>query len=160
VTVRSTQVVRPSSDVSRLAALDGDGYSYGYEIVRRSEDARSAEEWARAVFEGAPKLLRSMIVAGWTFGLRLRLGSRHSPERILGWEVTSNEPTVVVLGVESWALTARLVVVVRDAQGLHATFVQYEHRLGRVMWSAAAPVHRLKIPVLLGHAANNGCRHD
>jgi len=118
-----------------------------------SADAHTAERWARAVIERAPALLRCFIVAGWVGGLWLRLGPRRAPDHILGWRIMSNTPSVVVFGVESFTLTARLVVEVDASSVVHATFVRYDRRLGRVAWRVAAPLHRRVIPFLLQRAS-------
>ena len=98
-------------------------------------------------------LLRCFIVAGSVGGLWLRLGPRRAPDHILGWRIMSNTPSVVVFGVESFTLTARLVVEVDASSVVHATFVRYDRRLGRVAWRVAAPIHRRIIPFLLQRAS-------
>jgi hypothetical protein len=72
---------------------------------------------------------------------------------VLGWKILSTTPGVIVLGVESFLLRAQLVVRAQESRVLHATFVRYEGGLARVVWCAAAPVHRAVIPFLLRHAA-------
>lgn len=43
-------------------------------------------------------------------------------------------------------LSAHLVVQVQDCKVVHATFVRYERRPARIVWAAAAPIHRRIIP--------------
>jgi hypothetical protein len=105
------------------------------------------------VFEDAPRLLRWFIVSGWIVGLGLRLGPRRSRRYVLGWSVVSNTPEVIVLGVGSFMLTARLVVRVAESTVVHATFVRYERAPARIVWPVAAGIHRRVVPFLLGRAA-------
>jgi hypothetical protein len=139
--------------VAAVATLSDPDDTYACEIVALDARARSAEVWARAVFEDAPRLVRSLIVFGWVAALRLRLGSRRSPALVLGWSIVSATPDTVLLGVDSPLLRAQLVVKVENVTVIHATFVTFENRLGRFFWAVAAPIHRLAIPYLLTHAA-------
>ena len=128
-------------------------FAYACQLDLDMDTAQSAEYWARAVFEGAPRSLRWFIVTGWIAGLGLRLGPRRSRSYVLGWNIVSNTPEVIVLGVESFMLTARLVVRVRESTVVHATFVRYERAPARIIWPIAAIVHRRVIPFLLRYAA-------
>src|SRR5438445_8000249 len=65
-TVRSM----PSKTQQGLAAPD---FAYACQLDLNTRATQSAEQWARAVFEDAPRLLRSFIVSGWIVGLGLRL---------------------------------------------------------------------------------------
>jgi hypothetical protein len=107
------------------------------------------------VFEDAPRVVRSVIVFGWVAVLRLKLGPRRSSALVLGWTIMSATPDTVLLGVESSLLRAQLVVKVQDLTVIHATFVTFENRAGRLLWAVAAPIHRLAIPYLLTHAATS-----
>jgi len=139
--------------VAARSTLAGPDDTYACEISTAKASARTAEQWARAVFEDAPSLVRSFIVFGWIAALRLKLASRRSPTHVVGWSVVSAGADVIVLGVESPLLRAQLVVQVESAAVVHATFVAFHNRLGRILWAAAAPIHRVAIPYLLNHAA-------
>ena len=84
-----------------------------------------------------PQPLRWFIVTGWIVGLGLRLGPRPSPSHIQGWKILSATPTAIVFGVESFFLSAQLVVQVKDSQVIHATFLRYKRRPARILWAAA-----------------------
>lgn len=146
-------VIEAPERLRSASTLDDPSYTYACEIARDRADERSAEEWARAVIEDAPSALRWFIVAGWIGGLWLRLAPRRAPDQILGWKIITNTPAVVASGVESYLLTARLVVEVGEASVTHATFVRFEHRLGRIAWAIAQPIHRRVIPYLLARGA-------
>jgi uncharacterized protein DUF2867 len=144
------------ADVSESARSLGDlenlSYTYACAIDTAVEGV-AAEEWARATFEGAPAAVRLVIVAGWRLALGLRLVPRGSPSSVLGWRILSNTPLAIVLATDSPLLTARLVVQVDGALVVHTTLVRLRNRLGRVVWTAATPIHQLTIPFLLNHAA-------
>ncbi|MCU1449767.1 MAG: hypothetical protein JWP02_1937 [Acidimicrobiales bacterium] len=150
--MKARQVAVPEV-VGALDTLARPNYTYACQVTAAAADDHSAEQWARAIFEGAPRLMRWLIVMGWKVGLGLRLGPRRSPSHVLGWTILSTTPTAVILGVQSFVLTAHLVVRVQDSKVVHATFVRYERALARVLWAAAAPIHSRVIPYLLNHAA-------
>jgi Protein of unknown function (DUF2867) len=93
-------------------------------------------------------------VAGWTVGLGLRLGPRPSPDHVLGWRIVTAAPDLVTLSVQSALLgTAHIVLQVESSQVILASFVRYEKRRGRRIWSAVQPVHHRIVPYLLERAA-------
>jgi hypothetical protein len=67
------------------------GYRYDYDdcftAPRAATDDRTPEQWARAVFEGAPPPVRWFLVNGFRYGLGLRFGPQPSPEHVLGWAI-------------------------------------------------------------------------
>ena len=71
------------------------GYHYDYtdsfEAPIATANDRTPEQWARAVFEHAPRPVRRLLVSGFRYGLGLRLGPRPSPEHVLGWEIVQPE---------------------------------------------------------------------
>src|SRR5205814_7948317 len=140
-------------DIRALDTLQNPTRTYAWQVARPTADDRSAEQWARAVIEDAPRLLRWFIVAGWVVVLRLRLGPGGSSSYIQGYKILSNTQTLVIFGVESFALEAHLAVQVRDGDVVHATFVRYERPVARALWGLAAPIHRRVIPYLLRRAA-------
>ena len=59
-------------------------YASAFEVTIGEGDGRSPEQWARAVFEGAPTAIRWFVVFGWRYVLGLRLGPRSSPDYVAG----------------------------------------------------------------------------
>jgi hypothetical protein len=104
------------------------------------------------VFEDAPLGLRQVLVGGW-LALGLRLAPRPSPDHVLGWRIASTTPDTIVLELDSKLMSAQNVIEVDGTRVVWTTLVHYRNRLGAVMWSAAAPVHHLILPRLLGRAA-------
>ncbi len=150
--VRARQVAVPV-EVEAFDTLADPDYAYACEMAHLPADTRSAEQWARSVFEDAPAVVRWLLRVGWVVGLGLRLGPSNSDSHVFGWKILSVSPEVVVLGIDSYLLSAHLVVRVEESRALHITFVRYEHRVTRVVWAVAKPIHQLVIPWLMRHAA-------
>jgi len=70
--VRAHRVEMPEHIRARETLADPD-YTYACEVTAPGTDGRTAEQWARAVFEGAPRPARWFMLAGWVVVLRLRL---------------------------------------------------------------------------------------
>lgn len=121
----------------------------------------TAEQWARAVFEGAPAALRWCMVFGWRFVLGLRLHPDAAADQVLGWrtEATASAPDTVTLAAASRFLRAENIVAVDEGVVLWVTVVRYESRAARPLWAVAAAIHHRTIPFLLGHAARVAARN-
>src|SRR4051794_25547248 len=65
-------------------------YSVAYR--RPAAHTHDAERWARAAFGSVPALLRPVLLVGWRFVLRLRLGPTRATDHVLGWSVAVNQP--------------------------------------------------------------------
>ncbi len=148
-------------DVAAGVATDGGAadYASAFAVSVPDAGARSAEQWARSVFEGAPVVLRWFLILGWKVVLRLRLGPRNSPDHVLGWRIAANTPQTATrqtttLQAASSLVTAHKVLVVDDGRVTVTTMVRYERPLARLVWSAIAPVHHRLEPLLLTRAAN------
>src|ERR1700722_6987219 len=85
-------------------------YRDAFEVSRPSRDSRSAEQWSRAVFEAAPRLVRWFLLTGWRRAPGLRPGPRRTSGHVLGWRIASHQPDKVVLEMKSPIMTARLVL--------------------------------------------------
>ncbi|HST64629.1 MAG TPA: DUF2867 domain-containing protein [Mycobacteriales bacterium] len=126
------------------------------DAIRYAGRSRTAEEWARATFEGAPKPVPAVLRLGWRRGLGLRLGPYPATGHVLGWPVFESAPDRMVLGVESAVLGHCRLVFQTDPDGLLlTTVIRYGHRVSRPVWTVVAPVHRLITRLLVtraGHA--------
>ncbi|WP_036495518.1 DUF2867 domain-containing protein [Nocardia sp. BMG111209] len=114
---------------------------------------RTAEHWARSVFEHAPAVMRILLVLGWRLVLGLRLGPRPATGFVLGWHIASAEPEILVLESHSPFLTARNIVAASDSTVTWTTLVRFDRRIARPVWNIVRPVHELAIPYLLRRAA-------
>ncbi|MFI9235686.1 DUF2867 domain-containing protein [Streptomyces sp. NPDC053079] len=123
-------------------------YSSAFELSAANVASLTPEQWARAVFEGAPAVVRWILLLGWrrVLGLRLRLSS---PESVLGWSVADRGPGTLTLEAHSRLIGARNVVLVREGSVVWVTFVRFNRPIARPIWGLAAPVHHAVIPWLL-----------
>ncbi|ASR35843.1 hypothetical protein BAY61_13460 [Prauserella marina] len=135
-------------------------YTWACELTAADGDDRTAVQWARAVFEGAPRPLRWFMLAGWLGVLRLRPGPRSDPDLVFGWEILSASPGRATLGIDGTAFTTHLVVDVQGPRVVHATFVRFERRRAKILWTVCDPVHRLTITYLMNRAARAAATAD
>jgi hypothetical protein len=147
--------VRPTSPTAGSAAapLEHD-FACAYEVAVAPDDNRSSEQWARAVWEGAPAPLRWFMLAGWRFVLGLRLGPRHSPHHILGWRIVDRGPGETVCQLHSGFLTAYNVFRKVDGTLVWSTFVTCKRPVARVIWPPVSLLHRLLVRIALRRAAS------
>ncbi|CAM5336085.1 hypothetical protein STENM327S_01425 [Streptomyces tendae] len=144
-------------DIRRVRVpSDGAHFASAFALPLSGLPRRTAEEWARVTFEDTPVLLRTLLRAGWSGVLGLRLGPRVSARHVIGWRTVENGPDRIAVEARAPSLTARNVVTVDDARLVWATYVNFRRRTGRVRWSLAAPVHHLVVPLLLGRAVRRG----
>lgn len=140
------------ADLRALSRFQHTDYADTFEITI-APGRRTAEQWARAVFEGAPAGMRMLLTGGWRL-LGIQLAPPRVAGHVQGWRIVKNSPDVVVLQARSPAgLTARLVLQA-DAPVLRfGTFVRCDGLIGRAAWFGFAPIHRLIMSRLLGDAA-------
>ena len=79
--MRARRVEVPAN-IRAVDTLVEPDYADAFEVGITGADTRTAEQWARATFEDAPRASRPFIVAGWTTGLGLRLGLQPSPDHV------------------------------------------------------------------------------
>jgi hypothetical protein len=155
----STARVRRVEVPSAIDAGDGltaADYASAFALTTSDAGALTAEQWARATWEGAPGFVRWVLRTGWTLVLGLRLGPRTSPKHILGWPIAASDPTSIALQACSRVITARNIVSVNDGGVTWITIVRFDRALARPMWAMTAPIHHLMIPYLLTRASRPG----
>jgi hypothetical protein len=130
-------------------------YTDSFEAEDATGASRSPEQWARAVFEGAPRPVRWFLVAGFRFGLGLRFGPQGSPEHVLGWAIVERGSDSVTLQAQSWLLTSRLVFQTDGSRVKQSTHVRYDRPITAVIWPPVSIIHRQIVPRLLQHAATH-----
>jgi len=81
-------------------------YRDAFEVPTDRTDTRTPEQWARAVFESAPRKSRWFLLLGWRGVLGLRLGPRPSSDHVLGWRIVETSPEAVRLELRSAVMTA------------------------------------------------------
>lgn len=139
------------SEAQSFAAPD---YASAFAVRAQGTD-HTAEQWARTMFEGAPKAVRWLLVFGWRHVLRFRLGPEASPDHVLGWKIVANTPDSIVLELRSPFMTAHKILRTEPSLTFTMTLVRYERRVARALWSAAMLVHHRTEPYLLGHAVSH-----
>lgn len=149
-----TGMARTSNSAIRRVRVEPAGahFASAFVLPLAGLPRRTAEEWARGTFEDTPAPLRTLLRAGWSVVLGLRLGPRASRRHVIGWRTVESGPDRIAVEAHAPSLTARNVVTVDDARLVWATYVNFEGPTGRVRWSLAAPVHHLVVPLLLGRA--------
>lgn len=117
--------------------------------------SRTPLQWAKAVFEDAPAVVRWCISFGWRYVLGLKLGPRPSDDHVLGWAVARSDLAAnsTALLAESRFLQAWNIVMVHETTVTWVTLVHYSHWAARPLWVMAKPIHRLIIRSLLARAA-------
>lgn len=138
--MRARRVPVPD-EIRALDALEAPGYADAFEAAAGGSAERSAEAWARSVFEELPGWQQLLLVLGWRFALGLRPGPR-GPRHVLGWRITDATPGRITLEQRSRLLAAHLVLRANGTRLVLVTVVRRENLLGRLAWKAVAPVHR------------------
>lgn len=156
---RRVPVGGPVAAPSALDSLANPDYADCFAITPAPETGRSAKAWMREVLEGAPRPVRWFVRFGWRVGLGLRPGPRDSPTHVLGWRIESCTPVAIVLTEQSALVTAHLVLRADTSELRLATFVRYEHRAARAVWTIGSIVHRRIAPYLLTRAASAPAPH-
>ena len=145
-----SQVVLPP-DAPELSTLSRVDYEDAFIVDAGGE--RTAEQWARAVFDDAPLAVRARLVSGW-MGLGLKLGGPRSAHHVLGWKVQQSSPSVLLLAAESMlGLEAELLFRTEPRGLLFATFVQQNNPAARAIWARMTSTHQRVVHSLLDHAA-------
>lgn len=119
-------------------------------IERPPREQRNAEEWARAVWEQAPRPLPAFLLTGWRC---LGLHPDPGPGRVLGWTIADSTPERIVLEVPSRLMTARNVVHLDAEHVRWTTEVDFKQTSARLLWSLAVPIHLRVIPWRLKRVA-------
>ena len=149
---RARRVEPPAS--AYVGGGDAPDYATAFAARLLDRDDRSVEQWMRSILEDAPRILEWFVLLGWKLVLRLRLAPRGAPDAIAGWTIVETTPDSMVLEVRSSLVRARKVLDVEADRVRLTTYVWYESRAGRLVWSALAPVHHRIEPLLLTLAAS------
>jgi hypothetical protein len=132
--------------------LGGADRAITYELEAGDTGPASAEQWARATWEGAPTIVRWFLKLGWRLALGLQLEPGRSPSHVLGWRMIDGRADTVTLQARSALITGHNVVIVRESTVLWTTLVRYEQPIARPIWRVTELVHRIVLPYTLTHA--------
>jgi hypothetical protein len=152
-TVRQVTLPPAARALSPLSRVD---YEDAFLVETGPAPDRTAEQWARAILEGAPESTRNALSRGWS-ALGLRLGSAQPDRCVLGWEVRRSTPDLALLGAPGrLGLSGELLFERRPHALLFATFVQLDNGIARALWARIAPRHRQVVQDLLEQASRPG----
>lgn len=104
------------------------------------------EQWARAMFGDVPSPAERLI---WRGFLGLRLSRGPSPDTVAGWRITGRGDDWIRLETASWFMAGNLLVQASGGQASLTTFIRYDRRLGRGVWTPLSAVHRRLVPRVL-----------
>jgi hypothetical protein len=150
--VREITLPPDARALSTLAHVD---YEDAFLLETGSDHGRTAEQWARAMLEGAPASFRRSAPRVW-HALGLRHGSTDSDEFVLGWPVRRSTPDVALLGARSRVgMPAELLFERRGDTLLFATLVQHDNPVARAVWAVIGRYHRGVVHSLLERAGRS-----
>jgi len=130
-------------------------YADAFEIAQAAGDRRTAEQWARAGFEGLPPSARRAGMLAHRHLLGFGLGPFSSAQHLFGWRVVRSEPKVFHLTAEGPRMQADMVWRLQDGHLRMTTFVHYRQPIkAALVWVVAGRVHRKAVPDLLRLAAS------
>ncbi len=144
----------PSADLLARSTLAHVDYQDTFVVdVGSAALDRTAEEWARTVFEGAAAPVRAALVTGWQ-ALGLRLGRLSSDQHVLGWALRCNEPDSALLAANgSLGISGELLFERQPDTLMFATFVRLDYAAASTMWATDRPVHERVVPQVLSRVA-------
>jgi hypothetical protein len=114
---------------------------------------RSADSWARAVFEGPRPPLPAVLHFLWSRGVSLDLTSRSDRDRILGWRLATTTSDAVVLASDAPGMQVRLIALVEPGTVSWTTTIEYKTCYGRAIFSILGGFHRAMAKYLLARAS-------
>ncbi len=155
--VRQVAVPPAARAISTLPHVD---YEDAFLVEIGSAQDRTAEQWARAILEEAPLIMRSALRWAWS-ALGLQLGSTGSDRFVLGWEVRRSTPDFVLLGAGSrLGLSAELLLKRQRQTLLFDTFVQKKNHIARAVWAGVELGHRPVVRYVLEQASRRERRDE
>ncbi len=150
--VQVVKIAVPEAIRARVATGRID-YQSAFSVNTDPADRRSAEQWARAMYESPPTAERLIVWYGWKT-LTARLGPYPSTDHILGYRIQANERAYIRFSVE-WVLglACDLVLHLGPEAAVLATFVELKRPAAKIVWPMAVPVHERIVPRWLSRAA-------
>ncbi len=135
---------------ARVSRID---YESAFSVPADPADGRSAEQWARAMYESPPTVERLFVWYGWK-ALTAKLGPYPSDHHVLGYRIEANERGYICFSVE-WALglACDLVLYTAPSVAALASFVEFKRPAARVVWPTVVPMHERIVPRWLSRAA-------
>lgn len=132
-----------------LSPMGRHDYADLFTLTTAGADNRSAQQWARALFEDAAGLQGQLL---WRVLLGLRLKSRRATGHVAGWRIAGRGDGWVRLAADSWFMTAHLIVRVGADHVSLATLIRYDRPVAEWIWVPMSKKHRQVAPGLLHEA--------
>ena len=111
---------------------------------------RTAQDWARAILEGAPATTRAELLAGWS---ALGLKSTDATASVLGWAIRRQTEESVLLSRDSRVgMPGELLFSLSPDALVFATFVHHRTPATRALWAVVRHAHVRTVLELLDRA--------
>lgn len=136
--------------VRSLITLEGPDYVDLFSIATPIAMDKSAEEWARAVLEGAP-LARRNARRLWRL-MGLRLGPPRSPDHVQGWRIVGRGDHWLRIETASWYMSGQAVCLVEEGRVSLSLSLHYDSPIARAVWAVIEGPHQRAVPVMLHQA--------
>ncbi len=152
---RAAKVPVPE-DIRSRARVSRIDYESAFSVDADPADRRSAEQWARAMYESPATAERLFVWYGWK-ALTARLGPYPSDDHVLGYRIEANEQDRICFSVE-WALglACDLVLYTGPSSAALASFVELKRPAARIVWPTVVPMHERIVTRWLSRAARAG----
>jgi hypothetical protein len=152
--VRQIEVPREAGALTTLSRVD---YRDAFLVDVGRVAERTAEQWTRAVVEGAPADVRCTLQSGWA-ALGLQLDAAASDRLVLGWPIRDSTREFVLLGARSdIGMEGELLFMRKQHDLLFATFIRLDSDRARATWSEIEPAHAPIVRRILEDASRR-CR--
>ncbi len=135
--------------IQSLSTMENPDYVDLFTLTTPGAHERSAEQWARAMFEDIAGIKAQLI---WRVLLGLRLSWRRTPDHVAGWLIAERGDDWLRLEAASWFMTGHLVVQAGGDQVSLVTFIRYDRRMAARIWTPLSAKHRQLAPGLLRQA--------
>jgi hypothetical protein len=140
-TARRVRQVDVPPAARALSTLDRIDYADTFLVEVGAVQDRSPEQWARAILEDAPIMLRTRLLLGWP-ALGLKPAGGGSGRSVLGWQIRRNTPDFVLAGRDSLIGMPAELLFKRERHGLlFATFVRHDNHVARAAWATVESAH-------------------
>ena len=145
----TTEAGPPAVWPAELPYADAD-YRDAFTALTSDASARSPEQWARQILEGASAPMRLFLRFGWRYALGFPLARTNA---VLGWPVIAQAADWVALEQKSWLFAVVLLMRTTDDKLTWATRVVYRSPVSKAAWSVVGMIHRRYAPRALRRAA-------
>jgi hypothetical protein len=135
-----------------LCTLSRVDYEDAFLVEASTAQQPTASDWVKAVLDDAPIAVKAKLLLGWS-AIGLIPAMNRSTDSVLGWEIRTSTPDVVLLARSSLIGMPGQLLFKREPNALlFGTFVQHDNQIARTVWAATEPQHVPIVHDLLEHA--------